>query len=135
VLEQDDSGSAELYQWIIERSPANAVFVLDLEAEPRQLCNVSDLPTFTRRAVYVDRRFCMTSPYADFGTRILLSKKIARGTPLSVTEAERIAELGRPVFLVSFRADDVKLLLRLTHNYGDPLFKNRKTALFPLRTP
>jgi len=95
--------------------------------------NVSELPAFTGRAIFTDQPSYMTTPYPDADRRTTISGKLVRGEELTVDEAGYVRGLGRPVYVITWHADDSGLLERLKGRYGSPSFSAGFVAVFGLR--
>jgi len=124
---------ARLYQWIGNNTGREAIFVVDPSDVVKMSGNVSELPAFTGRAIFTDQPSYMTTPYPDADKRTAISGKLVRGEELSVDEAGYVRGLGRPVYVITWHADDSALLERLKGRYGSPAFNSGFVAVFGLR--
>ena len=62
--------------------------------------NVSELPAFTGRALWVDHPSYLTVGFPDFGARTVIARKLLAGEPLSPAEYGKIRALDRPLYLL-----------------------------------
>jgi len=123
---------AQLYRWIRTETPRDAVFLVDPARPVKMATNVSELPAFTGRALFVDQPSYLTTPHAGFAARTQLAAALAAGEPADVEERAALAKLGRPVYLVSHAADDEVLVRALTALYGPPRFASGFAAVYAL---
>jgi hypothetical protein len=123
---------AELYAWIRRETPRDAVFVVDAAHPVKMATNVSELPAFTGRALYVDQPSTLTTPCAGFGERTLRAAALTAGEPLAQSDRAALAQLARPVYLLSHAGDDEHLAARLTSHYGPPRFAAGFVAVYAL---
>ena len=124
---------AQLYRWIGRNTGRDAVFVVDPSDVVKMSGNVSELPAFTGRAIFTDQPSYMTTPYPDADRRNAISGKLVRGEELTVDEAGYVHGLGRPLYVITWHADDSGLLERLRGRYGSPAFSAGFVAVFGLR--
>jgi hypothetical protein len=123
---------AELYAWIRRQTPRDAVFVVDAARPVKMATNVSELPAFTGRALYVDQPSYLTTPNAGFADRTLRAAALTAGEPLADADRSALARLARPVYLLSHAGDDEHLAARLTSHYGPPRFAAGFVAVYSL---
>ncbi len=123
---------AELYAWIRRETPRAAVFVVDPAHPVKMATNVSELPAFTGRALYVDQPSYLTTPHASFRERTLRAAAITSGAVPSQTDRAAFAGLARPVYLLSHAGDDERLADQLTRSYGPPRFAAGFVAVYAL---
>jgi hypothetical protein len=123
---------AELYAWIRRQTPRDAVFVVDAARPVKMATSASELPAFTGRALYVDQPSDLTTPYAGFGERTLRAAALTAGEPLAQSDRVALAQLARPVYLLSHAGDDEHLAARLTSHYGPPRFAAGFVAVYAL---
>ncbi|HSE68486.1 MAG TPA: DUF2298 domain-containing protein, partial [Gemmatimonadales bacterium] len=124
---------AQLYQWIGSNTDRDAVFVVDPSDVVKMSGNVSELPAFTGRAIFTDQPSYMTTPYPDADRRTAIAGKLVHGEELTFDEAGYVRGLGRPVYVITWHADDSALLGRLNGRYGSPVFSAGFVAVFGLR--
>ncbi|HEY8122874.1 MAG TPA: hypothetical protein VII78_16245 [Myxococcota bacterium] len=127
-----DDPLAQLYRWIREETPRSAVFVVDPAHPVKMATNVSELPAFTGRALYVDQPSYLTTPHAAFAQRTRLAAALTAGEPLQETGRAALASLGRPVYLLSHAGDDEHLAAQFTSHYGPPRFAAGFVAVYAL---
>lgn len=123
---------ARLYAFIRSETPRSAVFVVDPARPVKMATNVSELPAFTGRALYVDQPSYLTTPYAAFAERTRLAAALTAGQPLDDAGRAALLQLARPVYLLSHAGDDEFLAARLTSHYGPPRFAAGFVALYAL---
>ena len=117
-----DDPLAELYAWIRRETPPRAVFVVDAAHPVKMATNVSELPAFTGRALFVDQASYLTTPHAAFEDRRRIAADLTAGFALAAPDAAAIRALARPVYVISHAGDDEHLAERLTRLYGPPRF-------------
>jgi hypothetical protein len=123
---------AQLYAWIRRETPRDAVFVVDSAHPVKMATNVSELPAFTGRALFVDQPSYLTTPHAAFETRRRIAAELTAGTSLAQEDSAPIRALARPVYLLSHAGDDEHLARKLTRSYGPPLFASGFVAVYAL---
>jgi len=123
---------AQYYAWVSEKTAPDAVFVVSADEAPKQLCNVSDFPAFTKRCLFTDRRSYMTDVYADAQYRAELSTNLALGKPMAPYDRTYLKALARPIYVTSYIADDTHRFNELRRAYGEPSFQVGNIAVFQL---
>jgi hypothetical protein len=123
---------AQLYRWIGSNTDRDAVFVVDPSDVVKMSGNVSELPAFTGRAIFIDQPSYMTTPYPDADRRTAISGKLVRGEELTADEAGYLRGLGRPAYVITWHAEDPGLFERLNGRYGSPVFAAGFVAVFAL---
>jgi len=123
---------AQLYRWIRSETPREAVFVVDPARPVKMATNVSELPAFTGRALFVDQPSYLTTPHAGFAARTQLAAALTAGVAASAEGRAALTELGRPVYLLTHAADDELLAQTLTAHYGPPRFASGFVAVYAL---
>ena len=73
----------QLYEWIIHSTPMKAVFICDPKEPIKMSGNVSELPAFTSRTLFVDSPTYLTAPYADRTLREHIAHMATNGQALS----------------------------------------------------
>ncbi len=129
-----------LYTWLKENTAENAIIVVDPETPVKMSGNVSELPAFTARTLFVDHPSYLTTPYPDRDRRVAIARSLIAGAvPGSEDQAYlwRVRRSGnpgggrpRPLYLVSHAADRPGVLARLTAANGTPLFHREFVAVF-----
>lgn len=127
-----DDALEQLYQWIRATTSHDAVFIVDPDTPVKMSGNVAELPAFTARTLFTDHESYLTSPHKDFERRRGLSTQMLRGEAISPKDVAYIASLRRPMYLVSYRADQAEEMGRLGHLYGAAVFHDRFVAVFAL---
>ncbi len=120
----------QLYVWVRNQTPADAVFIADPDERVKMAGRVAEFPAFTWRALFVDRINYMTHFYKDEKLRLRIASRAADGQPLSRDELSYIQKLRRPVYVVIYRAEREALLRRLILQYGEPVFQRDFVAVF-----
>lgn len=120
------------YQWIRDSTSSEAVIIADPTMPVKMSGNVSELPAFTRRSLFVDLPSYLTTPHKDFSRRRDLAMSLVEGFPASEPDVRYLAALHRPAYLLSYRADRPELIDRLVHLYGAPVFHDGFVAVFDL---
>jgi len=121
-----------LYSWIRESTPADAVFVCDPNQTVKMSGNVSELPSFTERALLIDGYSYLTAPYEDYGLRKRIAEQAVAGQTLTSSQRDYLRQLQRPYYVVTYHAEEPALLQRLAAQYGAPVFHERFVAVFRL---
>lgn len=114
---------AQLYHWIREATPPNAVFVVDPEDPVKMSGNVFELPAFTGRTLFIGQRSYMTWSYPDAEARTALARKLARGIPPDPAERAMLSALHRPVYVIRWHAAD-------DGGLGSPAFRAGRIAVY-----
>ena len=119
-----------LYEWIKNSTPAEAVFIGDPEDPVKMSGNVSELPAFTSRTLFVDNPTYLTQPYDDRVLRERIAHLATTGHSLSQEEIEYVNRLQRQVFVMTFHANQKVLFKKLKVKYGTPVFEKDFVAVF-----
>ncbi|MEP7324592.1 MAG: DUF2298 domain-containing protein [Gemmatimonadota bacterium] len=122
---------ARFYQWAIAATPNNATFLTNPFEPVKMSGNVSELPAFTGRTLFVDQPTYMTTPYSDFNQRTAIARRATTGEPLTDQEAAYLRGLHRPLYVVSYHADTPGVLEKLNAEYGPPAFHDGFVACWP----
>ena len=123
---------AQFYAWVRAETPRSAVFVVDPARPVKMASNVSELPAFTGRALYVDQASYLTTPHAAFAQRTALARALVAGEALTPEARASLARLARPVDLVTHAAGEPGLAARLRAQHGAPVFAAGFVAVFAL---
>jgi hypothetical protein len=121
------------YSWAREQTPRDAVFVSDPSRPVKMSGNVAELPAFAFRSLFIDRESYLTTPNPDAPARTRIAEQLARGTQLDDAEANYLRELNRPLYLVTYRADQSLRLKSLIAQHGEPAFAKGFVAVFGLQ--
>jgi hypothetical protein len=113
-----------LYTWIRASTASNAVFLSDPERPVKMSGNVSELPAFTGRALFVDTESYLTLPYRDYGLRKKIAEEAVDGQSLTESEIQYLHLLRRPSYIVTYRGEDLALMQRLETRYGNAIFRD-----------
>ncbi len=120
-----------LYEWIREHAPRSAVFVVDPREPVKMSGNVSELPAFAARALFTDQASYLT-PFDDAPLRTDISSRLASGEPLDSATRSYFRRFERPLYLITYHADQSVVRERLEHEHGAPLFEDDWVAVFRL---
>ncbi len=126
-----DGPLARLYEWIRAQTPREAVLVVDPDRPVKMSGNVSELPAFTGRVLFIDHPSYLTRPHASFADRTRVARALVHGEALSAGDREAIGRLARPAYLVSFAPDRQAALHR---RHGAPLFTAGPVSVFLLQS-
>jgi hypothetical protein len=104
--------------------------------------NVSELPAFTGRTLFIDHPSYLTTPYPDAARRTGIARQLVGGGTSSSEDAAYLwrvrrtyqdeRDSPRPLFLISYDADDAGTLSRLAGANGVPRFHQGFVAVFQL---
>jgi hypothetical protein len=123
-----------LYRWARNQTSMDAVFVADPNEPVKMSGNVSELPAFTGRTLFIDQESYLTAPYKDARLRTEMAVAIANGGALTQPQTDYLQHLRRPLYVVSFHADREELVRRLIQEHGAPVFRQAFVAVFELLT-
>jgi hypothetical protein len=118
---------AELYQWIGQHTGRNAVFVVNPERPVKMSGNVSELPAFTGRTLFIDQPSYLTTVYADATMRAALAGRLLEGDEASAEESAYLERLKRPLYIISYQPEQVA---KLSTRYGNPAFQRDFVSVF-----
>jgi hypothetical protein len=121
-----------LYQWTRSSTPADAVFVADPSRPVKMSGNVSEFPAFTGRTLFVDEPTYLTTPYGDFARRAEMATRLSQGIAQMTSDSAYLTHMRRPVYLLSYDADQSELKSELKRLYGPPVFQEAFVAVFEL---
>lgn len=130
VWTRADDPVARLYEWVLDHTARNAVFVTDPDAKPDRLCNVSDFPAFTNRSLWTDFSTYMTEAYPEEAFRLYGSRALARGEAASEEVQQSLKALGRPIYILTYQADDAELIACLKNLHDAAVFDAPPIAVF-----
>jgi len=125
-------GLEQLYEWIRGATSDRAVFITDPGSPAKMSGNVAELPAFTKRTLFVDQPTYMTTPHKDFERRLAMANRLVKGSAMQAADASYLEGLKRPVYLVTYHADQTELQAQLTQMYGAPLFHKSFIAVYEL---
>lgn len=121
---------AALYQWIGQHTARDAVFIVDPSRPVKMSGNVSDLPAFTGRTLFIDQPSYLTTVYPDATMRSALSGRLIEGEAATAEEQSYLNRLGRPLYIVSYRADQAA---KLAARYGAPAFQRDFISVYEFK--
>ncbi len=121
------------YSWAREETPRNAVFVADPSEPVKMSGNVSELPAFTSRSLFVDGESYLTTPYADTSARTQIAKRLLNGDVLGDDDDDYLRKLNRPLYLVTYHADRLTSTDPLVVQHGGAVFQKEFVAVFALQ--
>ncbi|HWP48988.1 MAG TPA: SBBP repeat-containing protein [Candidatus Limnocylindrales bacterium] len=121
-----------LYAWIRNQTPSDAVFLCDPNEPVKMSGNVAELPAFTARTLFIDLPGYLTSQYKDANFRTTLAGNAAKGYPLTPPQRNYLRHLQRPLYLITYHADQEDLLNRLIQQNGGPIFRQDFVAVFKI---
>lgn len=120
------------YQWIRSATATNAVFIVNPSEPVKMSGNVSELPAFTGRTLFVDQLTYLIESYPDQPFRTALAVDVTSGATLGRRQLEYLRALGRPLYVVIYHADRDDTMTKLSHEFGQPTFRNAYVAAFLL---
>jgi hypothetical protein len=120
------------YRWARAKTPKHTVFITDPTRPVKMAGNVSEIPAFTGRTLFIDHESYLTVPYKDARLRAEMASRIANGKVLTPLEVKYLETLRRPLFLLSLHADHEDLLASLIREHGVPVFRQDFVAAFEL---
>ena len=129
-----------LYHWVKQETPRNAIFITDPDQVVKMSGNVSELPAFTGRTLFLDHPSYLTTPYPDAARRQLIARVMADGSASNSEDAAYLWRVRRtypssgasprPLYLITYKADDPVLLAKLEAANGAPRFQQGFVAVF-----
>ena len=131
----EKSPLAELYDWTKKQTPADAVFICNPDEPVKMSGNVAELPAFTARALFTDQESYLNSPYKDAAVRARIARDVASGHDLAAHQLNYLYHLQRPLYVVTYHADDKELLGRLIQRHGEPVFHESYVAVVKFAMP
>ena len=116
--------------------------VTDPERPVKMSGNVSELPAFTGRTLFIDHPSYLTTPYPDTQRRQSIARQLVDGGRSNSEDAAYLwrvrrtylasGEAPRPVYLITYRADRTDIVEKMTAANGAPVFRNGLVAVFQL---
>ncbi len=128
----EDGPLENLYVWIRNQTPSDAVFICDPNGPVKMSGNVAELPAFTARTLFIDLPSYLISQYKDANFRTTLAANAAKGYPLTPLQRNYLRHLQRPLYLITYHADQEDLLNRLIQQNGEPIFRQDFVAVFKI---
>jgi hypothetical protein len=120
------------YGWARQSTPKQAVFLVDPDEPVKMSGNVSELPAFIARTLFVDHPGYMTDAHPDAQYRRALSRTAVSGGALNQAQRAYLLALNRPLYLVTYHADTPDLLGGLGQQHGSPVFHRGFVAVFAI---
>jgi hypothetical protein len=121
-----------LYRWIRATTPSSSVFVVDPSEPVKMSGNVSELPAFTGRTLFVDLPGYMTDAHPEAQYRRDLATALVSGIRLTEEGTAYLRRLNRPLYVVTYHAENSTLLDALQRRYGPPAYRQGFVAAFPI---
>lgn len=118
---------AAAYAWIDTNTEADAVIVSDPTRRVTLFGNVPELPAMAGRPLFAGSPNYLTTPYPDWPQRRRIGQAAATGAALDAADRETLAALGRPVYVIQYRADSHAAL---RERHGEPVFRDGRVAIF-----
>jgi hypothetical protein len=127
-----DSSLARLYEWVGRATRPDAVFMIDPRPPWVAMCgNIAEFPAMTRRFLFTEQFIhYMVHPYPDAALRTEMAERLLSGEQPRAADRVYLTALARPIYLLTYRADDAALLARLRERYGSPRFEDGPVAVF-----
>ena len=125
----------QFYLWARSQTPADAVFISDPRQPVKMSGNVAEFPAFTARALFTDHATYMTRPHRDAALRAEIATALASGQPLTPSQSSYVHRLRRPLYVVTYQANDQAQFTRLTKRHGAPVFHQGFVAAFKFALP
>ncbi len=103
VLDEDVLPIGEMYRWIRDNTPDDAVIVADVFRNPHNFAGPQhgdEVPPLTHRPVFTDQIYYMNDYEPDVGPRTQLVKRMFAGEPLQQQDKVLLERLKRPVFVL-----------------------------------
>lgn len=130
----------QLYGWIRDKTPRNAIMVTDPVLPVKMSGNVSELPAFTGRTLFIDHPSYLTTPYPDTQRRQSIARQLVDGGRSNSEDAAYLWRVRRtylasggqprPLYLITYRADRNDIVEKLTAANGAPVFQSGFVAVF-----
>lgn len=129
-----------LYDWIKRETPRDAIFVVDPDHPVKMSGNVSELPAFTGRTLFLDHPSYLTTPYPDTQRRQQIARVMVDGGASNSEDAAYLWRVRhayassegspRPLYLITYQADQPVILGTLEAANGAPRFHDGLVAVF-----
>jgi hypothetical protein len=126
-----DGAINAFYEWA-RTTPADAAFVTDPDRALKMSGNVSEIPAFTGRVLFVDQISYLTAPFRDRERRENMARQLLRGDAIGAADQTYLNEFRRPMFLVSVTPEDPGRGKALAARFGPPIFAKDFVAVFAL---
>jgi hypothetical protein len=133
ILERtpDETGLSELYGWARDKTESQSVFVLDPRQRNVMVGNTAEFPAFTHRAMFTEHfAHYIVDVYPDVRKRYGIAIKLVDGEPLSDSDSQYLAGLGRPIYVLIQDAENDQVMSLMADQYGAPLFQLDQLAVF-----
>jgi hypothetical protein len=96
--------------------------------------NIAEFPAMTGRFLFTEQRHhYMVQPYADSALRADMAVRLTAGERPTDADHVYLSALARPLYLLTYRADDAALVAELREHYGPPRFHHGSVAVFEWR--
>jgi hypothetical protein len=126
-----DSDLALLYWWVQNQTSPDAVFILDPRYRVAMCGNIAEFPAMTGWAIFTEEpSHYMVEPYPDSKMRFDMAVRLVSGNePDSSTQAYLLG-FNRPVYIVSYHAENGAVVSRLQTLYGPVAFHAGDVSVF-----
>lgn len=129
-----ESDLALLYQWARTETDPRSVFVIDPRDRVAVCGNTAEFPAMTGRAIFTEHfRHYIVEPYSDHRMRFEMAVRLSSGDTPSPSDRAYLAELSRPVYLVSQHSEGAGLMDRVSSVPGPLVFNEGDFAVFKLQ--
>lgn len=125
-------GSVDAFFDWAASTPQNAVLLADPRRPLKMSGNVSEIPAFSGRTLFIDQPTYMTASYRDAALRRTIATRALDGEPLTREQALYLTALHRPLYLVSYDTASPETMARLEARWGAPVYRNEFAAAFAM---
>ena len=131
-----EGGAIDAFYVWARTTPTDAVFVVNPDRALKMSGNVSEIPAFTGRSLFVDRLSYLTQPHRDRELRENIARRLLTNQPLERGGAAywREVAMRRPVFVVSVTPENPRDGEALGLRLGPPVFAQDFVYVYGLRT-
>jgi hypothetical protein len=129
----DGSVLSVFYQWVDTRTDPDSIFIVDPKERVAVCGNSLEFPAMTNRAIFTENPdHYIVSPYRDSATRFEIAMRLTSGEKARDNDRVYLTKFNRPIYVVSYRAEDQTLMNRLQDNFGIPVFHDRSVSVYRL---
>ncbi len=127
----NDSGLGLLYKWAQNETDPNAIFIVDPKERVQVCGNSLEFPAMTNRVIFTENlNHYIAAPYPNSKARFELARLLTSGEQANAEDSKYLERFNRPIYVLSYRADDALLNARMEKNYGRPGFQNGSLAVY-----